>query len=100
MIARRRHCPRGGVSTAAMRDFFALQGRSHHSSSTKAFPRDSEICKSLIIKYAGVAELADAPDLGFQIRRFQSVPSRFKNKSISEAKTRFFMVGVAFTIDE
>ena len=67
-----------------MRDFFALQRRSYHNSSTnsstKAFPGDSEICKALYINDAGVAELADAPDLGSggEIRRGSSpLPGSF-----------------------
>jgi hypothetical protein len=49
---------------------------------------------------ARVAKLADAPDLGFRNRRFQNVALRFKKQSIYERKTRFFMIGVAFTTDE
>jgi hypothetical protein len=61
-----------------MRDFFALQDSSYHdsstNSSTRAFLWHSEICKSLIINDARVAELADAPDLGSggEIRRGSS----------------------------
>src|SRR2546423_14973230 len=84
MIARHSRCPREGVSTAAMRDFFALQGRSCHNSSTnsstKAIQEDNEIGKSLEINDAGVAELADAPDLGSggEIRRGSSpLPGSF-----------------------
>ena len=73
-----RHGTRAGVSTRAMWNFFALQGHSYPNSSTNsstnAFLMDSYICKSLIIRYAGVAELADAPDLGSggEIRRGSS----------------------------
>src|SRR5947207_14437881 len=84
MIARHRHCPREGVSTAAMGDFFALQCRSYHNSSTnsstKAFLGDNKICKSLKLNEARVAELADAPDLGSggEIRRGSSpLPGSF-----------------------
>ena len=72
------------MSTAAKRDFFALQGHSYHNSSTnsstKAFLEDNEIGKSLEINDAGVAELADAPDLGSggEIRRGSSpLPGSF-----------------------
>jgi hypothetical protein len=41
---------------------------------------------------ARMAELTDAPDLGFRNRRFQKVPFCFKTRSIYEAKTRFFAV--------
>jgi hypothetical protein len=37
-----------------------------------------------------VAKLADAPDLGFQNRRFQSVALRFKKKPFYESKTAIF----------
>jgi len=40
------------------------------------FPVSSEVGEHRNV--ARVAELADAPDLGFQNRRFQSVPFRFK----------------------
>jgi hypothetical protein len=43
---------------------------------------------------------ADAPDLGFQNRRFQSAPFPFKNQSIYEGKAQFFTIRVAFTIGE
>jgi hypothetical protein len=42
--------------------------------------------KSFTINDARVAKLADAPDLGFQNRRFQNVPFRFKKQSIYEGK--------------
>jgi hypothetical protein len=45
-------------------------------------------------------KLADAPDLGFQNRRFQGVPFRFKKQSIYEGKAQFFAVIVAFTTGE
>jgi hypothetical protein len=47
-----------------------------------------------------VAELADAPDLGFQNHCLQNVSSRFKKQSIYEGKTHFFTPEVAFTNDE
>jgi len=47
-----------------------------------------------------VAELADAPDLGFRNRRFQNVPFCFKKQSIYEGKMRFFAIRVAFATDE
>jgi hypothetical protein len=84
MAGRIRHCTRAGVSTEVMRDFFALQGRSYRNSSTKAFFGDSYIRKSLIIRQAGVAELADAPDLGLRNHRFQSVAFRFKANAFYE----------------
>jgi hypothetical protein len=37
--------------------------------------------------HARVAELADAPDLGFQNRRFQNIPCRFKKRPIFKGKT-------------
>src|SRR5438874_10081876 len=39
---------------------------------------------------ARVAELADAPDLGLQNHRFQSVASRFKTKLLHDRKTPNF----------
>ena len=48
---------------------------------------------------ARVAELADAPDLGFRNRRFQGVPFVSKN-DIYEGKTRFSAVGVELTTGE
>ena len=42
------------------------------------------------INDARVAELADAPDLGLQNHRFQSVASRFKTKSLHDRKTPNF----------
>jgi hypothetical protein len=38
---------------------------------------------SMVIVNGG---FADAPDLGFQNRRFRSIPFRFKNRSIYERK--------------
>jgi hypothetical protein len=55
---------------------------------------------SVGINDARVAKLADAPDLGFQNRRFQNVPFRFKKQSIYEGKTRLFTIRAAFTIGE
>ena len=42
------------------------------------------------INDARVAELADAPDLGLQNHRFQSVASRFKTTSLHDRKTPNF----------
>src|SRR5438874_9389097 len=42
------------------------------------------------INDARVAELADAPDLGLQNHRFQSVASRFKTTSLHDSKTPNF----------
>src|SRR5689334_25031469 len=49
---------------------------------------------------ARVAELADAPDLGFRNHRVQNVSSRFKKRSIYEGKTHFITPNVVFTNDE
>ena len=79
-----RHDTRAGVSSRGMWNFFALQRRSYHNSSTNsstnAFQGNVEICKFLIINDAGVAELVDAPDLGSggEIRRGSSpLPGSF-----------------------
>ena len=47
-----------------------------------------------------MAELADAPDLGFRNHRLQNDSSRFKKQSIYEGKTHFFTAEVVFTNDE
>jgi hypothetical protein len=47
-----------------------------------------------------MATLADAPDLGFRNHRFQSVPFRFKKRSIYEKKTRFFAIAIVFATDK
>jgi hypothetical protein len=44
--------------------------------------------------------IADAPDLGFRNRRFQSAPFRFKKRSIYKRKMRFFAFDLAFMIGE
>ena len=51
-------------------------------------------------RFARVAKLADAPDLGLRNHRFQNIPFRFKKQSIYERKTRFFTISVAFTTGE
>jgi hypothetical protein len=60
--------------------------------------RKSEIYNRKSI--ARVAELADAPDLGFRNRRFQNVSFRFKKSSIYEGKRRFSAIGRKFTTDD
>ena len=61
----------------------------------------SETAKSKIENtIARVAELADAPDLGFRNHRLQNVSSRFKKQSIYEGKTHFVTPEVVFTNDE
>ena len=47
--------------------------------------------------YAGVAELADAPDLGLRNRRFQSVAFHFIANAFYEWKTGFSYKIVAVT---
>ena len=42
-----------------------------------------------MINRPGVAKLADAPDLGLQNRRFQSVAFHFKANAFYEGKTGF-----------
>jgi hypothetical protein len=47
-------------------------------------------CKSKIEKtVARVAELADAPDLGFQNHQFQNIAFHFKRRWFYEGKTAF-----------
>ena len=40
-----------------------------------------------LARYARVAKLADAPDLGFRTQRFQNVAFRFKKQRFYESKT-------------
>jgi hypothetical protein len=51
-------------------------------------------------RFARVAKLADAPDLGLRNRRFQNVSFRSKKQSFYEGKTRFFAINIEFTTDE
>ena len=48
----------------------------------------------------GVAELADAPDLGLRNHRFQNVASRFKTKPLHDRKTADFGEILQFTNTE
>jgi hypothetical protein len=72
--------------------------------------RTGSLCSSLLAiasrkskvenRFARVAKLADAPDLGLKNHRFQNVPFRFKKQSVYEGKTRFFTISVPFTTGE
>jgi len=48
-------------------------------------------CRGVASRFnrSGAPKGADAPDLGFQNQRFQSISFRFKNRSIYERKKRF-----------
>jgi len=51
-------------------------------------PAKLEFC--FFSEEARVAKSADAPDLGFQNRRFQNIPFRFKKQPFYERKSRVF----------
>jgi hypothetical protein len=76
---------------------FALTAPKSLSSSCQNLART---CLRTCQNFSGALKLADAPDLGFRNRRFQTVPFRFKKRSVYEGKAQFFAVIVAFTSGE
>ena len=60
----------------------------------------ADVLKEFVRTSVEALKLADAPDLGFQNRRFQGAPFPFKNQSIYEGKAQFFTIRVAFPIGE
>ncbi len=51
-------------------------------------------------RFARVAKLADAPDLGLRNHRFQNIARHFKSKAFYERKTASFAMLSQFVNDE